>query len=407
MRHPPRLRRSLPAARTLGLLALTLVVLAAPPGCADRGDSLMMRYSPKPMPTPVRAVWVARFHYHSAEDIREIMRHSAMLGFNTVLFQVRGDGTVSYPSRFEPWSTEYKHQDPGFDPLAVAVEAAHRNNLRIEAWINVMPGWFGDKPPAISSHLYHTRPHWFLHDQDGRRQPLNGHYVILNPCLPSVREHIVAICHEVLSRYAVDGLHLDYIRYAWDASPNAAARYPRDAQTLALYERQTGRRPDDDRAAWDHWRANQLTRLVDEIRQMQRRTRPGATLTAAVWGDPSAGYRNYLQNATAWLRAGLLDAAYPMAYRDRLDPFVRDIDAYRRAAPGRRVIPGIGAYKHDSADGLAGQLARCRSWGGDWAIFSYESLLETYKQRTATRPDRRAAELQTVRADVIRQFTGQ
>src|SRR5262245_20494842 len=93
------------------------------------------------LPRPIRAVWVARFHYHDAADIAEIMRNCRAIGANTVLFQVRGEATVAYPSKIEPWSREYDFADPGFDPLAIAIAEARKNDLRIEAWCNVMPGW--------------------------------------------------------------------------------------------------------------------------------------------------------------------------------------------------------------------------------------------------------------------------
>lgn len=381
---------ALPAAGTLTSLTAPRVTDDQPPA--------------RPLPDVIHAVWVARFHYRSPDDIREVLHNCAALGFNTVLWQVRGDATVAFPSQLEPWSTEYDHRDPGFDPLELAVAEAHRLNLRIEAWVNVMPGWFGKKPPAINTHLFHARPDWFLFDDAGRRQPLNEHYVILNPCLPAVRDHIVGVLEEIATRYAVDGLHLDYVRYAWDKTPDAARRFPRDAQTVDLFRRQAGAAPDDDPAAWRSWRANQLTRLVGGIRDMLGRVRPTAALTAAVWGDPVDGYQSFLQDAAGWLAAGLLDAAYPMAYRRDLAAFERCIAQYRTAAPGQRVVPGIGAYLLDKPDGLRQQLASCRAWGGDLAIFSYESLYDVFSERGKAKPDPRRKAVRLARRDALAEF---
>ncbi len=377
---------------TLGLALLLVVV---PVGCRSGPDAggagrprvgPAGRRPPQPLPTPLRAIWVARYHYRTPDDIRRIMARSAALGANTVLWQVRGEGTVAYPSRLEPWSREFDFRDPGYDPLALAVSEAHRRGLRIEAWVNVMPGWRGRTPPPVPSQLYHAHPDWFVTDAWGRRQPLGDFYVILNPCRPEVRRHIARVVAEIATNYDVDGIHLDYVRFAWDGTPNARARFPRDAQTLALYRRETGRTPDEDPAAWDAWRAAQVTRTVAEIRQAVRRTRPGATLSAAVWGDLDQGYREYLQNGPAWLRAGLVDALLPMAYTDNPAEFTASIEAYRAAAPGRRVVPGVGVYKLDSAAGLATQLAECERWGGDWALFSYDALFPTGRDPNAFDP---------------------
>lgn len=409
-------RRS-PASLAAALAALLLLASCrSEPSADDRrapGDRRAARRAegrpaPRPMPRPIRAVWVARFHYRTPEDIREIMQTAAQFGFNTVLWQVRGEATVAYPSRIEPWAKEYGHRDPGYDPLAIAVSEAHRSGLRIEAWVNVMPGWYGLSPPPIRDHVYHRHPDWFLYDAAGRRQPLNDHYVILNPCLPEVRRHIVSVCAEIASQYDVDGLHLDYVRFAWDKTPGARDRFPRDARTVAIYRQQTGRDPDDDATAWRNWRANQVTLLVDQIRHMLRTQRPGATLTAATWGDPSDGYQQYLQNATGWAEAGLVDAVYPMAYREDLATFERNIAAYTRSAPSGRVVPGLGIYLHKRGEQTAAQLEACeRMTGGDFACFSYESLFPLPRERAAGRlQDRTAAELEARRQAVMRMMSG-
>jgi uncharacterized lipoprotein YddW (UPF0748 family) len=353
------------------------------------------------MPRPVRGVWVARFHYRYPDDVRTILRNCAALKLNTVYWQVRGAGTVAYPSQVEPWGREFDFADPGFDPLALAVEQAHANGLRIEAWVNVVPGWQGEQPPPSADHLWNTHPEWFLQDAAGRRQPLNRNYVLLNPALPEVRQHIVRIIEEILSRYDVDGVHLDYVRYAWDEEPGASRRYPRDPRTLALYRQETGLHPDDDPSAWDRWRANQLTRLVAEIRAAVDRRRPGATLSAAVMRNPTSAARDCFQNGVAWLRTGLVDALLPMAYTEKAGEFEASIAAYRELVGPCRLIPGVGIYKHASDGVMREQLIRCMQWGGDFCLFSYASLYATHQDRAAGSPDPQEAARRAMRRAVL------
>ena len=331
-----------------------------------------------------RAVWVARWHYRYEDDIVTIMRNCARLGLNTVLWQVRGNGTVCYPSTIEPWSREFAYRDPGFDPLAVAVREAHVNGLRIEAWVNVMAGWRGRRPPPMREQLYHAHPDWFLIDAQGQRQPLGDHYLVLNPCRPEVRAHIAALCAEIAANYDLDGIHLDYVRYAWETVPQARQHYPRDPRTLALYAADTGLTPDDNVTAWDRWRANQLTQLVREIRTAVIGARPSARLTAAVVANADRARDAFFQSGGAWLDAGLIDAVMPMAYTADQATFVTDVESYRARAAGG-VTPGIGLYKLTDAAALHAQLDLCRSWGGGFALFSYESLHATAADR-AQRP---------------------
>ncbi len=395
-------------------MTFVLIGAAMTGGCRTGRQAVLEtaagRVQPLPMPSPVRAVWIARFHYHYPDDIRTIIRNCANAGCNTVLWQARGQGTVAYPSRIEPWSGEYGHHDPGFDPLQIAVEEAHRHGLRIEVWINVMPGWKGPKPPPIKNQLWHTHPEWFLHEATGRRQPLGKFYVILNPCLPEVRRYITSVVEELVTNYDVDGVHLDYVRYAWDTTPNARKLYPRDPTTLRLYRQQTDRNPDDDAGAWDDWRANQLTRLVGQIKDRIERCRPGATLTAAVWSSPRRGYDEYFQNAVAWLRTGMVDAVMPMAYTPKLDLFESYIGSYHTLVPAGRIIPGLGIYKHETPEQLGRQLQRCHDWGGDFALFSYDSLHATAGDRGndgKPKIDPEKKRLRQMRTGVVEHFTSQ
>ncbi|HEM62415.1 MAG TPA: hypothetical protein ENO24_09000, partial [Chloroflexi bacterium] len=51
-----------------------------------------------------RALWVPRWSYKTAEDVRTIVRKAAGANFNIILFQVRGNGDAYYSSVYEPWA---------------------------------------------------------------------------------------------------------------------------------------------------------------------------------------------------------------------------------------------------------------------------------------------------------------
>ena len=153
------------------------------------------------------------------------------------------NGTAWYDSRFEPWADELGGSDPGYDPLKLACEEAHRCGLELHAWVNVMPAWRGKTPPKNPDQLYNAHPEWFWYDQHGNRQALCSFYVSLNPCLPEVRKYLVDVFYDLVSRYDVDGLHMDYIRFPNEppATPKGSGLdYPYDAGTLALYRQDTG-----------------------------------------------------------------------------------------------------------------------------------------------------------------------
>ncbi|HIA26711.1 MAG TPA: hypothetical protein EYN79_01090 [Planctomycetes bacterium] len=351
--------RSLP--RTASALLL-LLLAASFAGCSGE-KAVKMR----------KSLWVTRWDYTSAEDVRTIIANAAGGGFDTVLFQVRGNATTFYPSKLEPWAEEFGHRDPGFDPLAIACEEASRHEISIHAWVNAIPGWRGDQIPSSEEQLYNSHPGWFLHDQDGARQNLKtNYYVALNPCLPEVREHIASVCAEIATHYPVDGIHLDYIRFL---EPDPDHDYPYDPRTLQLYREESGLRPTDDPQMWEEWRRDQITLLVREIDELLEKESPATLLTAAVIRTPRIAHEKVRQDWVRWLRHGWIDAAFPMQYdRDDLRFSERARECVEEAA-GHPVVMGIGAYLHEDPRQTARQLKEAlRAGSAGVAIFAYSSF---------------------------------
>lgn len=125
----------------------------------------------------VRAIWVTRWDYKTPADVRKIIANCAAMRFNVILFQVRGNGTVFYPSDIEPWAWELTSEtpattgkDPKWDPLKIAVSEAHRRGLELHAYVNVFSAWHSKKfPPRDSGQLWWEHPDWFMCDAAGNR----------------------------------------------------------------------------------------------------------------------------------------------------------------------------------------------------------------------------------------------
>lgn len=354
------------------LLALSLFVAALfSAGCQN--------LSLPQAPSVTRAMWVTRFDYQTPEDIERIAEACKLAGCNTILFQVRGNATAFYRSSYEPWAEQFNFTDPGFDPLQKAIEAAHARDLKLHAWVNVVPGWWGNTPPSDPKQLYNKKPEWFWYDQAGQRQPLaERFYVSLNPCLPEVREYLVDVIEDVVGRYPIDGVHLDYIRFPNDPIPgvsNPQADYPRDRETLALFQAEANTTPDANPKAWDEWRTEQITKLVRDIRRMVNRSKPYIDLTAAVGPVPEKAKNEHFQDVATWVDEGLLDALYPMNYARDSKTFDERVTAWREIAKDTQVVMGVRV--DNNIELSAGQLeASMRSFRG-YAIFAYSSLFDS------------------------------
>jgi uncharacterized lipoprotein YddW (UPF0748 family) len=351
----------------------------------------------------VFGLWVTRWDFRTTDDIQRVVNDAADLGVTDLYWQVRGQGDAFYRSELEPWGEELTQEydkagkaiddrnrdlDPGFDPLLFAINEAHHRGLRIHAWINVMPHWKGVKPPIDAKHSFYTRPHWRLSDENSKPQELSSGYVVVNPVLDEVQDHIVAVVSDIVHRYQIDGVHLDYVRFLNDEL-DSEKLYPGDARSLSLYAREVGDRATAgqvNRTKYRDWIRSRITRLVERISNESLLNHPEVRYSAAVWRRPDLARKEYLQDAASWIDEGVVDEIMPMIYTLDDAQFQDDLESWYRVADRKRVIAGIGAYKHD----LGSQTLSQATLGHPrrFVLFAYSSIFESSNPGQEKLPER-------------------
>jgi len=312
-----------------------------------------------------RALWVTRWDYQTPKDIQNIITNAKKFNFNVIIFQVRGNATVSYPSKIEPWSEEFNFQNPGWDPLQLAIELAHASGIECHAWINVYPGWRGQEIPLPSQHIYNTHRDWFMIDEYGKPQQLNSHYIWLSPTHPKVQEYLLNVCAEIYKTYDIDGLHLDYIRFP-------GTGYSFDPLSLKLFNYQTGFSPVDKPYSWTLWRREAINTFIGKLYKSLKEHNPDIILSASVVGDYYRGNQIFMQDSHSWLAQGIIDVIYPMIYTTDNLLYKRELLDHLYNAHNRHVYPGIKCENFDQIKSQLDLAAELECNGV--AVFSYGLL---------------------------------
>ncbi len=350
----------------------------------------------------IRALWVDAFHagIRSRQEADQLVADAVRNNFNTLFIQVRRRGDSLYLKSIEPLLDD-PAIEPGFDPLAYTIDAGHRAGLEVHAWMNAMALWRDAPLPRDSNHVFNrhgmTAPdddNWLTYLWSGSPKFPVGYF--LDAGHPGARDHLVRVYLSVVTNYAVDGIHFDYIRY-----PETEERLPKGSPvgynpvSLARFARLSGRqgKPDPGDEEWMNWRREQLTQLVRRIYIEAKAINPRIKVSASTiaWGQPPASSKRFLeasagrlvyQDWQGWMKEGILDLAVPMNYARETDPKVRGwfdgwIAFEKRYKYGRHLAVGIGAYLN-SADGNLDQLARVRRIDGNYSVegvsfFSYAS----------------------------------
>ncbi len=357
----------------------------------------------------VRALWVTRSSLATPEQIDRLVRDARDSGFNTLLVQVRGRGDAWFTQGLEPRPEVLASSGGNFDPLARTLTQAHAAGLRVHAWINVNLISSAVVLPRDRNHIVHAHPEWLmvpraLGRELARMNPRSPAYVARlaawarahdsqveglysSPILPDAARHLEGIVDDLAKRYAIDGLHMDYLRYPtaeFDYSATALAAFRaavvNDLTDLerARLDARRAREPliyaDTFPKRWADYRRARLSDLVARVRGALKKQRPRALLTAAVKPDPQEAANQRLQDWQDWAARGLLDAICPMAYTDNVTRFSLAVTGATRSAAPQPLWAGIGAYRLDSAQTVAHIQAARAAGARGIALFSYDSL---------------------------------
>lgn len=274
------------------------------------------------------------------EELVAILDKLYAANFNTVLFQARTRGDVFYPSAIEPFSailTGTVGKNPGYDPLAFAIEECHKRGMECHAWMIGIPlGTMAQVKSLGKESVTKKQPDMCLEHKG---------LWYLNPGSPGTKQYLMRLTREIISRYDVDGIHLDYLRY-----PENEDKFP-DTKTFAQYGKGKNIK---------QWRRDNLTEIVRHIYKGIKSEKPWVKFSTSPVGryrDTSryqstiwSSYHSVYQDVQQWLTEGIQDQVYPMMYfrGNNFYPYALD---WKERSNQRHIIPGLGIYFLDPNEG--------------------------------------------------------
>lgn len=339
-------------------------------------------------PVEGRGVWVRPEETTPAQIEATLDRISAS-GFNMVFLETVWQGYTIFPSEV---AADYgiAPQRPnmvGFDPLEIWIQEAHERNMELHPWVHTF--FVGSEPanggpgPVLSEY-----PQWAAVEREdvGKEGPQPASqevgYYFADPAMPEPREYIKSVFEEILTKYDVDGLHLDYIRYPvslpWDTASFSYSDYSR-----AAFEADHGIDPylltpqDALWETWNLWREEQVTSFVAEVREMQRSVAPDLHVSAAVFPDPSDGLAKKFQNWAAWVEKGYVDILTGMSFGTSAESVAAETALMREAVGDNNLLytATYGPFRGSTPDILLEQTQAVRDANSDGAaLFAYNQI---------------------------------
>ena len=301
------------------------------------------------------------------------------------VFQVRPAADAVYASALEPWASMLsgtQGQDPGYDPLAFAIQEAHARGLELHVWINPFRiGSTADSARLAPSQLFHTR-------RDLVR--VYGSSLWADPGEPDVHDHVLGVVADIARRYDVDAIHAD--DYFYPYVQNDAAGRPIPFPDDATYARYGGT------LARDDWRRANVDRFVERLYREVHAIKPTLKVGISpfgIWrpGSPAGvqgldAFASIYADSRKWLQQGWVDYLAPQLYWSIAAPqqsYPALLDWWlAQNTRGRHVWPGLAAYRVNNGTATAFstqeipdqiRLTRTRPGGSGHLLYNSTSTL--------------------------------
>ena len=233
-------------------------------------------------------------------------------GVNTIIFQVRAECDALYKSNIEPWSRFLTGQQgrapqPYWDPLQWMIEQCHARGMELHAWINPYRARTKSTTVLASNHIKNRKPQNCF-EYDG--------LTILNPGIPENRNYICEVARDIVTRYDVDGIHMDDYFYPY---PAAGQAIPDDAQ-YRQYNNGIHNRGD--------WRRYNVNLFIEQFYKTVHQAKPWVKVGISPFGiyrnsrsssigSNTNGLQNYddlYADILLWVNNGWLDYCVPQIY---------------------------------------------------------------------------------------------
>ena len=242
---------------------------------------------------------------------------------NAVCLQVRSFSDAIYKSSYEPWAdclTGTRGKDPGYDPLAFAIEEAHKRGLELHVWVNPFRVTASGVLPD-SDLVVQNAGQWIIKYNNSS---FSGQ--IIDPGYPEARDYVHKVFMEIVNNYDIDGILMDDYFYAYGGTNTEDA----DSRSKHLYKVTDA---DKDNSYIDDWRRANVDSVVHRLYRDLQKTKPWVRFgmgTPGNWSNKgTAGsyygislpattamesYDYLYCNPVEWAKQGWVDYLNPQVY---------------------------------------------------------------------------------------------
>ena len=330
-----------------------------------------------------RAVWY-RSHEKSDEEVLATIQKMKSINVNALYLETWYEGFcigkkvdvkgITQPPRCE-----------GYDALEAFIRIGHENGIEVHAWVeNFFVGFYYDDGRNFYNTYFDSYKEKYLIDSKGRDyfyySTNNNKFIFLNPNDRECRDLILSIYDELITKYDLDGLQLDYIRLPELNYVTDDFGYNEDI--IKGFAESTGITKDprtlkgEELDKWIQYRCDIITSFAEEVYDLIQKKNKKIWLTAATYPDIALFKRTIMQDVVSFVEKGIFDEIFSMSYGIDNSYVYRSVSDYaEKTAEKTFYSAGLATFLETTPMTFADQLPTAQKAGSDGvSIFSLMSI---------------------------------
>lgn len=330
-----------------------------------------------------RAAWY-RSNEKSDGEVKAVIEKAVSLNINAIYLETWYNGMViGYSDNKLIKHHQKAHGD--FDALEAFCRIGHQYGIEIHAWVeNFFIGTVSNSQEddtlvskTIGKHLIDIQGNAY-------NRTIYGDYVFLNPYDKENRALVLSVYEEIIKKYDIDGIHLDYIRFPepnyqkYDFGYNAdiikgfQQKYNTDVNPKQMTK------DDPLYTAWCKFREEIINSWVEEVYHLVRSTKPDLWISCACYPALDEVPETIFQNVKVWLENGWIDEVFSMSYSADNEYVTNNAEKFKNTVGDKAFYStGIMAFGTTTPIDFANQLDVVRNvYANGSAVFSLGSITE-------------------------------
>ena len=298
-------------------------------------------------------------HYTNEETVRWAVEYAKSVGLNTLIVDNTAYGWAAYPSEIPGM---VMHPDlEGFDVLEAFSRICKEEGLRLIVMVNGFSSAIAsvEYPKEHYVNLYGAH---LMTSKKGNQVDASGGKT-LEPSYAEVQAFNLEVARELVTKYDLYGIQVDYIRYPLPiyyqahnyedfgyecpASEGFAQQYGADPKTLGIN--------DPLWADWCAYRRDVISGYAKAFYETVKEASPAVEVSFTCFAEYTDRQKYVYQDVEKWAAEGYADVIYPMIYGNTTEYQLGYAQQIHPVTEDAHVVLGVGYYVRASHDSILEQ----------------------------------------------------